>query len=394
MGYQVLIISEADPDAAKQIRAAVRAELRAWLGRVPRGLVQWPTRAEDLGVGCPLACVFVGGRPASSRAKRQLKIVAERRIFCIPVVPPGAEIDIALPPSLRLIKAQERIEGWQSRAAARLLEVFGFGPGRVRMFLSYAHDDGLEVARQLEQELRHDGVELFFDESGRLDAGDVLHDAFHDEIARSDLVVQLRTPEARASQWVAKEQALAAHTSAGLFAIVWPGESPPQSDSWEAKKLKSSDFADGSKGRILTGEAVRKILTAARAYRTRAVALRRARLGDALVTAARARGWDAWTEPDGRAVVVERDTGRERCRPLVGVPSSQDLQHAAKVPPQGTELRLVVDDRVLLPAEPHLGWLRANLRFPDRIHLNFLNEFGELWPAPTSVAAPAPAPVV
>jgi TIR domain len=166
-------------------------------------------RAADSGEDAAIAEWF-DGRPDSS---------------AVAVLPLGANPDVALPSRLR----DDQVIWWDGnpdRAALEVLAATQLDAGERRIFISYSHHDGIELAHAVFQALSAARFAVFLDAFSLAPGVDFAERIEHALIDKAFLLL-IETPEAIASDWVRHELDFARQNRLGI-ASVWPGEGSPR----------------------------------------------------------------------------------------------------------------------------------------------------------------------
>ncbi len=371
MPYRILVLDRNIPATtglAAALRAAVDAQLKLY--NLSTATIDWPASASQLSGPHPAAAVFIGGPAANTAVDDEAEIVLRKRLFLMPVMPPGARPAVFLPSPVSDVLAEEQSAGWEERVATRLLEELGLGTGVPRVFISYFQRDSIRIARQLQDGLAQSGISVFLD-THVLRRGSVLPLDIHDEIVRSDLLVQLRSPNVALSSWVDKETALAKRAGVGVLSLLWPSQSPVPGLITHA--LVPNDFTSPDE---LEPGTVGVIVLRVHEQRLRAFALRRARMQQRILSEALSVRFPAYIDTKTPAVIIKRRRRLEQVVALVGTPSSNDLQAVTHRHRQGRKRpRLCLDEMAQPRSSAHWKWLAAYLP----IRLNSLDQLHRTW---------------
>jgi TIR domain-containing protein len=153
--------------------------------------------------------------------------------LAVAVLPPDADPDVATPLRLRHLHAIR--SGPRSRQAAlEVLALAGVDAAERRVFVSYSHADGIELAHAVVQALMPARFEVFLD-SFTLTPGVDFGERIEHELLGKAFLVLIETPGAIASDWVDRELAFARRNRLGI-ASVWRGPPDPRLEGIGAKR--------------------------------------------------------------------------------------------------------------------------------------------------------------
>jgi hypothetical protein len=151
-------------------------------------------------------------------------LASEGERFAVGVVPDAADKYNAIPPALR----QLQVTGWDGDADRAALDVIGIAtPDSAdrRVFISYSHKDGTELALEVNKVLTGARFTTFFD-AFDLDPGVDFGERIKHELADKAFLVLIETPGALASSYVIKEELKFAWTQRLGTVSVRPVDSP------------------------------------------------------------------------------------------------------------------------------------------------------------------------
>jgi hypothetical protein len=314
-----------------------------------------------------LAWVGSDGAPAAEEDREVASWLDSREdAAAVAIVPEGSDPDTVVPPRLR-DRQVVRWTGNLDRVALEALMAAEVVAADQRLFVSYSHTDGMDLAHAVFRTLSEARFSVFLDAFALAPASAFAERIEHELLDKAFLVL-IETPQALASNWVLREMAFARQHRLGI-ASVWPGEGGPQlggigrARRWTvpAGALRSSP----SIGPALEGSAaddlrdfVSKLHGEAMLRRTQALngglraALRRAGVG----------AGDVAGMPGGMAVSTggRRWAVSLRPRPAMLV----DMHAAARHTPSGHRGVMVSATPRGRPEREALGWLAAESNLP------------------------------
>jgi hypothetical protein len=142
----------------------------------------------------------------------------------IAVVPGDANLYRAIPPAL----ARQQVVRWDGDAERAALDVIGVASvdsAERRVFISYSHADGTDLALAVNEVLTRERFTTFFD-SFDLDPGVDFAERIEHELMEAAFLVLIETPGAIASQYVVEEEVGFARAQRLGVASVRPVDSP------------------------------------------------------------------------------------------------------------------------------------------------------------------------
>jgi hypothetical protein len=143
----------------------------------------------------------------------------------VAVLPAGTDPDVALPGRLR----GGQVVWWDGSPDHAALEVFAatqVDANERRIFISYSHHDGIELAHAAFHALAEARFAVFLDAFALAPGVDFAERIEHELLDKAFLLL-VETPHAIGSDWVLRELAFARQHRLGI-ASVWPGEGAPR----------------------------------------------------------------------------------------------------------------------------------------------------------------------
>ncbi len=244
------------------------------------------------------------------------------------------------------------------------LESLGLQRTKRKIFISYARRDASVVAQQLSDAFTARWYSVFLD-TVSIRPGAVFQEELLQELADSDVVVLLNSPDVKDRPYVQQEIAFADQAGVGGVQVVWPDEKPLNECGYFSPVL-----LDRTKVTMLNGavqslmpagvlEVVRRVAN----LRTSLQELREDKIVKPIRDYAQNRGWTA-VRYLGRHIELRKGHDRIQLDVALGVPTSLDLERTFKAahpcPPAG---RLVYDPLGITNRQAaHLDFFRSELK--------------------------------
>ena len=281
--------------------------------------------------GTLIAAVYLGfGSSLAAGLTQELEHFVVAGGFVLPVVEDLNRYATLVPAVLHPINGMEARDGDGSleHIAARVLEDLGLQRGRRGVFLSYMRAESSVAAKQLYDALDERGFDVFLDKLG-VRGGRDFQSVLWDCMADSDVVVLLDTPGALTRKWVEEELIRATAMGIGILQLVWPDHTRrTDTESCEPRYLASADFENVStdpEARLME-DCLDAIVEQVERLRARSVAHRRRRLIDEFLAEMHEAGIPTRRTERDRVEVEHPDRGTLLVFPIVGHPTSEELQ--------------------------------------------------------------------
>jgi hypothetical protein len=214
--------------------------------------------------------------------------------------------------------------------AGLVLELIGLQRAKRKIFISYARADSSAIAAQLRLAFMRRWYSVFLD-SVSIRPGVLFQNNLKEELADSDVVLFLDSPNARGRRYVDEELAFAGNAGLGGIQVVWPGLDRSREGSlFTLMKLEHDDLDIDEFGVTRFAPAiVMRILRKVAEERT-AVQEKREQLVFASIEAyADREGWDTVSFLGRHIELRNRNDGRlVRLDVALGVPTSHDIENA------------------------------------------------------------------
>lgn len=164
----------------------------------------------------------------------------------VALLPPHAAHDEALPDELRPLQTI-RWDGRADEAASQVLAAAGVLDPDYRLFVSYSHEDGTELAHALFAFLSRLRFQVFLDAFSLAPGRDFAERIEHELLDRSFLLL-VESPAADTSGWIKREVKFARSHRLGLAAVNLDGSSPRAPGIGDARRIAvdSSDVNDSA----------------------------------------------------------------------------------------------------------------------------------------------------
>src|SRR5262249_3865169 len=214
--------------------------------------------------------------------------------------------------------------------AGLVLELIGLQRAKRKIFISYARADSSAIAAQLRLAFMQRWYSVFLN-SISIRPGVLFQNNLPEELADSDVVVFLDSPNARGRRYVDEELAFAGNAGLGGLQVVWPGlERSREGSLFTMLKLAPNDLETDALGITrLSSAAVQEILHKVAEQRTVVQEKREQRVFNSIMAYANREGWDAVSFPGRHIELRHRQDGRlVRLDVAFGVPTSRDIERA------------------------------------------------------------------
>jgi len=214
--------------------------------------------------------------------------------------------------------------------AGLVLELIGLQRAKRKIFISYARADAGAIAGQLRLAFMERWYSVFLD-SVSIRPGVLFQNNLREELADSDVVVFLDSPNARGRRYVDEELAFAGNAGLGGLQVVWPGlERSREGSLFTMLKLAPNDLETDARGVTrLSSAAVQEILRKVAEERTVVQEKREQLVFKSIMAYANREGWDAVSFLGRHIALRRRQDGRlVRLGVALGVPTSRDIERA------------------------------------------------------------------
>lgn len=250
--------------------------------------------------------------------------------------------------------------------AGLMLELLGLQRSKRKIFISYARLDGRAMAQQLHDAFMARWYSVFLD-TVSIRPGEVFQESLKQELADSDVVVLLNSPDAPGRPYVEEEVTFATQARVGGVQVVWPDHGRLRQAALLMPFFLDDNHiaSDGEGGKTLTPEAILEVLRRVADLRTAQQQLREKLLVSSIEGYAQSKGFDV-VPYLGRHIELRERQGARRVRldVVLGVPTSRDLERSFKKgdprPPKGRLVysRIGITDQ----QAAHLNFFGAELK--------------------------------
>ncbi|MET3973175.1 toll/interleukin-1 receptor domain-containing protein [Bradyrhizobium sp. S3.9.1] len=255
--------------------------------------------------------------------------VRKRGIAIIPVVPDLRKFTTVAPIEVKDFNGFELSHLVDiGELAGLLLESLGLQRSKRKIFISYARMDSSAVAQQLREAFAARWYSVFLDTIS-IRPGAVFQEELLQELADSDAVVLLNSPNVKSRPYVQQEIAFADQAGVSGVEVGWPGMSRMREGGFfmPLPLDKKSALIRGGVVKGLTPAGIRRVLRRVADMRT-VMQLKRERGMLELVRCyAQTQGWTA-VPYFGRHIELRQGAARIRLDLALGVPTSLDLERA------------------------------------------------------------------
>ena len=277
-------------------------------------------------------CVYFSRHKFRGQPDSRLDEFLKYSVPIIPVITPDGDILGCMPSNLGDHNALPGLlyDYTLRKAIETILSCFGLIRTERKIFISYRRSDGSKVAMQLFSEFAKRGYQVFLD-TVSVRKGDLIQDEIWHQMADSDLVLMLGTPEYPDSTWCRDEFHTATARRIGGFALIWPdvAMSGDRDVSWELVpniRLENECFR---KDGCLRAKTLRRIADRIEELRIGNLAARKRLLVDEFIGSERDNHVE--TSYDCVRNIIRCDS--TKYYPITGVPKSADFDRARKIGP-------------------------------------------------------------
>jgi hypothetical protein len=270
-------------------------------------------------------------RPMDAAEIAAINACIARGIPFIPVVEDLTQFVATAPDEVGRFNGFELSDAHELPELAGLaLELIGLQRAKRKIFISYARQDASAIAAQLRLAFMQRWYLVFLD-SVSIRPGVLFQNNLREELADSDVVVFLDSPNARGRRYVDEELAFAGNAGLGGLQVVWPGlERSREGSLFTMLKLNTNDLETDALGATrLASVAVQEILRKVAEERTLVQEKREQLVFKWIQAYADREGWDAVSFLGRHIELRHRQDGRMvRLDIALGVPTSRDIEHA------------------------------------------------------------------
>ncbi len=228
--------------------------------------------------------------------------------------------------------------------AGLVLESLGLQRSRRKIFLSYARMDSGAVAHQLREAFNARWYSVFLDTIS-IRPGAMFQAELLQELADSDAVVLLNSPNVKDRPYVQEEIAFADRAGVSGVQVIWPGM-PRMRQGTFLFPLPLDDrlaeIENGTTVKSLTPDGIKDVLRKVADMRTDMQMLREEQLMSPIRAYARKKGWKI-VPYLGRHIELHDGHRRILLDMALGVPTSLDLERAFRSGTEPIKGRLVYD---------------------------------------------------
>jgi TIR domain len=227
--------------------------------------------------------------------------------------------------------------------AGLMLESLGLQRSRRKIFLSYARMDSSVVAHQLREAFNARWYSVFLDTIS-IRPGAMFQAELLQELADSDAVVLLNSPNVKDRPYVQEEIAFADRAGVSGVQVIWPGMSRMRQGTFLFPLPLDARLAEIENGAVksLTPDGIKDVLRKVADMRTDMQMLREEQLMSPIRAYARKKGWKI-VPYLGRHIELHDGQRRILLDMALGVPTSLDLERAFRSGTGRINGRLVYD---------------------------------------------------
>jgi hypothetical protein len=250
-----------------------------------------------------------------------------------------------------------------------LLESLGLQRAKRKIFISYARMDSSAVAQQLREAFMARWYSVFLDTIS-IRPGAVFQEELLQELADSDAVVLLNSPNVKSRPYVQQEIAFADQAGVSGVQVIWPDVARMREGCFFMPLSLDEKTAIIKRGAVaaLTPLGIKYVLRRVADMRTAMQRHRERELLRPVAAYAQAKGWKA-VHYLGRHIDLNHGATHIRLDLALGVPTSLDLERAFRAGRMGTPSgRLLYDPLGITNRQAdHLNFLgsRLNLQYLD-----------------------------
>lgn len=284
-----------------------------------------------------VCCDGLVGKDVGTWEGRAIEYAKECKKPIIPLVNNINDFKWLAPSSL------SEYNGFQCRPGRRdlaelctlILEHLEFLRVERKIFISYARGESRGVALQLQERLTARWYRVFLD-THTIRPGSKFQDALLQELADSDMMVLLDSPDIKNRPWVMEEVAFAGRAGLGTLRVVWPGHTGTR----EAELFETCFLEDFGVSILENpGEAVdahrlmphilEEILDQVAQLRVMAYQKREQRVVNGVEDVARGLRWSVRIH-SGRYLLLDKGAGFQRIETVLGFPDAFRIQQAVE----------------------------------------------------------------
>jgi hypothetical protein len=247
--------------------------------------------------------------------------------------------------------------------AGLMLEAIGLQRAKRKVFISYARMDSSDVAEQLRQAFLARWYSVFLDTIS-IRPGAVFQEELMQELADSDAVIFLNSPNAQKRPYVQEEIAFADRVAVSGVQVVWPDVPALRGGTFFVPIQLDPNLAKIRDGEVreLETAGITKIVRTVANQRTTMQQIRERELLQPIAAYAEKKAWTA-VPYLGRHIELKKDKDTIHLDIALGVPTSFDLERAFRSDRKEEEGRKLVYDPLGITNRQarHLDFLGSHL---------------------------------
>lgn len=228
MSHQIVILGDAATDDYRNGLSAEIAQVFNNLGLASANYLEFLNIETKDKINWKLLPVFVWrGQQSSEASSEELEIIIKalnKHLPIFPIVDTTEHYTSKVPECLHPINGAIEQEP-PTKLANQIMQVLGLTWSHRRIFISYKRSESIGVAAQLFTELGLKGYTPFLD-SASVEGGVDFQESLWHQLADTDLLIFLDSPNAATSEWVEKELKRADTLGISVLQIIWPNHSP------------------------------------------------------------------------------------------------------------------------------------------------------------------------
>jgi TIR domain-containing protein len=212
--------------------------------------------------------------------------------------------------------------------AGLMLELLGLQRAKRKVFISYARMDSRRIAQQLHEAFTSRWYSVFLDTIS-IRPGAIFQDELLQELADSDAVVLLNSPNVKDRPYVKQEIAFADRAGVSGIQVVWPGMRAMREGTFFPALNLDDQLAETKDGTVesLTPEGIKQVLRQVANQRTDMQRIREVQLVRPIRAYAGNKGWNVVSYL-GRHIELQNGDNKIHLDMALGVPTSFDLERA------------------------------------------------------------------
>jgi hypothetical protein len=316
-----------------------------------------------------IAIVLCRAAPGYDHAELEaIEECKRRKIPIIPVVESLTKFVEIAPKGVGEFNGFQLVDNLDAgELAGLMLEAIGLQRAKRKVFISYARMDSSYVAEQLRQAFMARWYSVFLDTIS-IRPGAFFQDELMQELADSDAVIFLNSPNARERPYVKDEIAFADKAGVSGVQVVWPTVGALREGTFFLpikldNRLAKISGKEGDTVEALEPAGIEEILRKVADQRTEMQRIRERELLQPIAAYAKTKSWNA-VPYLGRHIELNNGTDTIHLDIALGVPTSFDLERAfVSRREEGEAGKLVYDPLGTTNRQArHLDFLRSQLK--------------------------------